>query len=169
MSENDGKVLCNGCNRGFAINECYQSNDGEYYCSDCVGENFFKCDECQNIFEKETAIRMDLLSLCPKCSEKHQCSGCGYFKGAMFRFNGEEKRYCNDCLGEFCAECSKCHNLFEKEGMHQVRDNWVCSECFEENYFTCCGCGKTYSLFYFGSKGAEGDEYCRECWQKNQL
>ena len=63
--------------------------------------------------------------------------------------------------------CDYCKNYFDshmiKDSPERVNRKKICDSCFDENFFVCCKCGKTFLM----SKCAEEDEeygyYCSDC------
>jgi hypothetical protein len=64
-----------------------------------------------------------------------RCLACGY--GTSRDCGGT----CDDCARDGVC-CTGCENYLDEDDMYCVDDRWYCSDCFNESYFVCSGCGE---------------------------
>lgn len=101
-----------------------------------------------------------------------RCAGCKELKKSD---KGYERPYlCNDCSGKY-QECSLCghyklRDSFKKlSGFEFNEPDQVCSDCYNEQCFTCEDCGKTYLKKYRPSNKylKDDQQLCQSCLEYN--
>lgn len=73
--------------------------------------------------------------------------------------------YCEDCDGSFyCANCGEtCHGEF-----FTLSDgDRICRDCYNDEYFTCDGCGEVFHLDYQYTDTRGWFSFCEDCASEN--
>ncbi len=129
--------LTNSGAEGFwAIDE-----DGEsrYVCMNCLHRNYAACDRCGEYYDEEALgfIRTtdEGLYYCPSCfdHEIYDIDKCHFCKDFCLRSattyfmlpDGFTSRACDECLEDYCQECSSCGEVIETDDS----EDYACPSC----------------------------------------
>jgi formylmethanofuran dehydrogenase subunit E len=110
----------------------YHIGGEDYICEDCRDQYYYVCEDCDELVHEDNIVTVD--------GNRYVCWSCanGYYT------------------------CDHCHELFDLDNI--AVDTYyitLCTECYEEDYFTCAGCGEIYRLE--DSEFVDGCLYCRSC------
>jgi len=133
-------VICKDC--GKKIEGEKVEIDGEYVCEECFEENYFYCEDCGCIEEKDNGYWIDSCEklVCQKCLDSNyfRCEDCNeYFSydDSYYYIHGESDNYyvCDDCYYRGCySYCDGCGNYFESDMCHWQNDYCYCDDCYDE-------------------------------------
>ena len=158
-------VKCFHCDTEFNFSELTKI-DYDYYCQECIDENFTKCSECRELTHNNN-ISYDSSdnAYCEDCfSEKviicEHCNDSIHINDAETTANGD--RYCYDCFNNHSTACDWCGEVHHDDDIHHNQHNQdLCESCWE-NASCCENCGEwlqddaTYSH--------NDCTYCEQCY-----
>lgn len=98
--------VCGDCGENYLRDELTEVDTGDYVCENCLDENYFYCDHCEEYHSNDyTSYYVDSIDgyVCenvigdyPSC---YECGYRGYYENMSYHEeNGEH--YCNDCVPE---------------------------------------------------------------------
>jgi len=97
---------CNGCQMICDATDLYETEEGQYLCSECLGEHCYLCNHCGKAVYKSKAHEFNGTFFCQDCFEKNKmkedfkeviCSGCQMICDPEDLYRTEDGRY-------FCSE-----------------------------------------------------------------
>ena len=98
---NSDCFYCDSCNEEFTDEEELYYFNGNYYCSDCLEELTFICDNCGDREYDEEMIETRNERICRSCYESYysRCNECGVIVRSddIIYDDYEDCYYCNDC------------------------------------------------------------------------
>jgi hypothetical protein len=145
---------CYGCGRHIDTDWdwCHQDNDGDYWCQNCFGENFFTCDHCGYHIHNDNSYRHDIhtvgsntvrLTVCDRCLDRHYhtCVHCkrNYHGEDVVERDGHADRVCHNCIENhaysICDICERATTWITEIGnmayCHTCKTDYVCENCDE--------------------------------------
>jgi hypothetical protein len=121
--------------------------------------NYASCLECG-----ETGIEEPNTLYCDSCrGDAYYCARCGDFvhEDDVFYLDEYDDYYCRDCT----ITCAQCGTVCTVDDMvTTARDEYVCPDCFENNYFECWVCGSIDHMDY--GYLVNDDYYCEDCFHE---
>lgn len=69
-SENNLFGYCWNCDSRIPTEQGVYAANGELYCYECAANYLQECDECEELYNKESLISVDNNLYCPRCAEK---------------------------------------------------------------------------------------------------
>jgi hypothetical protein len=146
--------VCGHCKKPFPAEMEYFEADGKAYDLDCYCELFCPvCPACNCyvVEDGRNALGDTYHQWCLRCSH------CGEELTESVRKTGEGKLYCEqDFLALVAAECARCHNIIERDGLHALEKDWH-PECFMCSFE---GCTINLGTLDEGFHVIEGDPFC---------
>lgn len=133
------------------------------------------CSKCGHLFKDEgEATYVGADTLCKSCLDSYcvYCEDCGewvYEENAKYIYmdRGRSKWVCLDCLedGEYfyCDDCERWYSENMSTPVETHDGRYICESCYEDDYFTCHGCGEVYR-WGEGEEGADEERYCVNCY-----
>lgn len=109
---------CASCNEKIRPKDGQYGPDGKVYCDTC-GDEFMVCPNCEKTIEGSEYLS-------PGRRQGSDCARGG----------------CTYC----CLKCDNCDRIFDKVDANEVDGSNYCKVCFDDNFFTCDGCGQTTDL-----------------------
>ena len=96
------------------------------------------------------------------CAEhKCRCENCGEFIDEDEVRWIDNEPYCNDCA-HYCDNCNEYHR--NEEHYVASSNEWVCDDCFYNDYSECSCCGEIFSSRDLSE--VEGEMICENCWDE---
>ena len=134
----ENKKICSEC--GCVIDQDNEviEIDNEYLCQNCFEENYFECQDCGDIHNKEE----------------------GYYVDSNYGYWVCDNCYCNNYFT--CEDCGEIHHLDE---CCNISDCYcICESCYENgNYHYCDNCNEYFS----GDCHYNNDYcYCDSCYEE---
>ena len=138
-------ILCTHCNLEFNLSELTEINY-DYYCQECIDENFTTCSECGNLTHNDN-ISYDNSdnAYCEKCYNDniiicHHCNEAIHISDTEQDYN--DHYYCSDCYSNYTTECDWCNERHHNDDIHHNQHNQdLCENCWE-NASCCEDCGE---------------------------
>lgn len=109
-----GGCECSHCGYSFDEEDGIYIND-EFFCDDCVSNNFCRCEHC------DEWVRDDDAYIAPDGTVR-----------------------CEYCYSRDCVACERCGETMWEDESHCVGDTILCSSCCENHCFYCEKCGGDY-------------------------
>lgn len=136
------KKICYYCGNEIEEGEAYEvtlsSGEVVHACEDCMRENTYFCDCCENIFDND-------------------------FNNYLTR---DGAIVCDNCYDSNYVTCECCGEVVHVEHSYYISSTCehVCDSCYSDNYFTCDTCGEVYHVDVGHFEGY--DAVCDECFSK---
>lgn len=168
-TEHNGENYCEDCFEEVLAMcyECYETMEkdnahevnGRHYCNECFEETFTTCESCGEIIRKDESHGVDCDCYCEDCFYESfsYCERCGEAVANDDSIWFNETIYCDSCISEVATRCEDCGEWCS-ETITTADDREICWNCYENDYFTCEGCGNVYSTDRYGEDG-----YCDDC------
>ena len=160
---------CTDCGNRIFV-EVSTEYDGQIYCSDCFGDSFFYCDDCEEYFprSREVYIEHSESSICTSCSEDYtECYECGELYGEVTEIDGHY--YCEHCVEEHFKYCDNCHT-YVTELDEAPNGEYICEDCMEETVSLCTECEEKFYngdlIDYYGRKVCDD---CKDRLEQEEL
>ena len=167
VTEIDDKQLCWDCYRDtystcdhcgarvpFGTLEEVHTAVGEiqYWCSDCVDNETFTCDDCEQIWANGHSHETENgKTVCDKCREENyvRCSQCGAIVHKDDVYSDNHGYYCEQCYFDTHSLCDHCGESVHEDDLEAVmsRNGWDygteewCSDCIRRDAVRCYECG----------------------------
>lgn len=141
----DGEYICESCLESHSYHKCehcsewhsegVETDEEEFYCSDCADNNTFVCAECEHTHNNSDGTEVDGTLLCSECAHERdglsKCAGCGEWKTDVEKLNDRIVQYCPECLPSRCWQCSSCGGWYYYQTAHtDVLGNPHCVDCW---------------------------------------
>ena len=128
-------ILCNNCNIEFNLSELTKI-DYNYYCQECIDENFTKCSECNELTHNDN-----------------------------ISYDSSNNDYCESCYNDNIIICQHCNESIHIDDAETTNNgDYYCTDCFN-NYFTACDwCGEVYHDDDIHHNDHNQD-LCESCWK----
>ena len=129
--------------------------------------------------ENDNCFDVGHAPICIYCGEEHdyeenicccmilRCADCGdeLDEDEVIYVDGEPygEPYCRACVS-YCEYCESYHR--QEEFYIESENSYVCEDCFDEHYDTCCECGRYFNrddLFY----PDDGNIVCESCLEEH--
>ncbi|MCX7610273.1 MAG: amidoligase family protein [Ignavibacterium sp.] len=132
-------------------------------------ENDFplECYHCQCTIESESDFGTiyDDEPYCTECVR--ECVSCSEIVPKdSGKINFHDDFYCESCAKRELAECYYCDETFDRESLHSINGNYVCSECYSEYYVQCYDCGDDI-LLDDSYIDLNDHRFCEYCWENS--
>lgn len=114
----------------------YRRYDGKFICEECFDENYFECEDCNEIFPNEESCYED----------------------------GADRTVCSSCDAEY-ETCECCNQRFRHEDMEETDGGYVCERCYDREYHTCVQCDHAIHVDDTVTSD-NGDHYCNSCYNE---
>jgi len=174
--EFDFNIHCENCNKVLYKDESIIGPDRKVYCSDCLSENFVKCDRCDKSLKDEDIKDVPLRheQVCKECFKQYyfECS-CGYknllYKGHKSKFYSTY--FCDACYKKKHYKCSACMRYYALEDSEHAKKSTpdgkdICTACYKKLYFKCRVCSKSFSERDMSITKPK-NYICRGCYSKS--
>jgi len=135
----DNEKICQDCQQ--VITGEYYEYDGGYLCQGCHEENYFTCEDCDEICSNDNMYHIEDRDryVCESCLDNYNyCEDCQtYNEGytTIHRIDGSSYEVCDCCFdnGDYYF-CEGCNQYYHIDDMHYVEneDRHVCDNCYEE-------------------------------------
>ncbi len=165
FTETDGGYSVNRicCMCGGSADEDFDY-DGDYYCEKCFCEEYFYCEECEQIFHSSDKCSYNGDAYCSYCINKFSscCCHCGEYEhndAVIITAIGEE--YCSYCASKYLTKCCDCEEYELNSNITIVDGNNICKDCLKDNYIVCENCNETVEDCH--STSFDGKTYCNDC------
>lgn len=126
-------------------------------------EYHVKCYHCGTWIPRDEAeCDYDGNDFCSSCYERHchTCEDCDevFYEDNMTRLG--DKWFCDARVGDY-AVCMDCGEVHKKSEMRRYHGDYICEDCYDSNYYTCCSCG---CVVHCDDVVVRNDEdYCPDC------
>lgn len=128
-------VYCDCCGKLIKdVEDIFDVNCGQQrICMDCYHNHYAACSECGDLFHEDNYEIID---------------------GRVF---------CAKCQSEFCSQCEDCNEWhITEDGFTTAYGDWICHDCFDDNYFFCDRCDEIYHVDQLHN--CDGENYCDSCY-----
>lgn len=145
------EIICSEC--GCIIEGDVHEIDGEYYCEECLEDNFVQCVNCGDWIRNYDAHSYGYNNYCEDCFNDHfaMCPHCNDYEPIDEMTMVDGRWVCDYCLHRYYTECERCGEWIPDEDVYTVnvdadgeQESW-CHGCFEYNTWECNECGEIYS------------------------
>jgi len=164
--------VCTDCGDYIPAEEVWE-HEGYAYCESCFHERFFRCDHCDDYFDRDYEhVTADEYHLCEGCFDEYttRCSSCGdvYYYQELEEVDGVF--LCDDCIKSETVTCEHCGDRTLEDNSKETDDaHIVCFACYEwlEKYRSCDNCGEVFfNEAFLTDTGSE--ELCSICLNKQK-
>ncbi len=119
-------------------------DDCTIVCSNCLEENYFKCESCGDYFNKDNRlVAVDCdgneISICNICKEENykRCDDCGRWvhyddSYTAYDSDGKEMLICPACRNRDYYYCKECDELFHDAAL----TDGLCANCLKAKEVT---------------------------------
>lgn len=140
--EYDDGVTCDICGDHYDEDDI-QWLDGIPYCDDCFCDNFFECEDCHEIRNRDEAVEVHSENRIPTINVGECCIGDYY-------------------------ECEICGELYDV--VHEAESTYgnvdVCQTCFGEHTYPCRECG--FPVLEAVVDERDGEPLCIDCYEEQE-
>ena len=128
-------ILCNHCNIELNLSELTEINY-DYYCQECIDENFTKCSECGDLIHNDD-----------------------------IKYDNSDNAYCEDCYSDNIIICSHCNDAVHIDDAETTANgDYYCTDCFNNHSTACDWCGEVHHHDDIHSNDHNQD-LCENCWE----
>lgn len=159
---------CSHCNNLHLFKKDIVYSDCIYsLCAECRNTHYFKCKDCEDIYNREDCHKIEENAYCEDCHDKYyECEDCNsYFhKDDNEPYEYEDCTYCEDCYHEKYGMCEECEETIEFNDCQYEDGKYMCNDCHNQNYDECYECEGTYNREELYYNESNGNNYCENCY-----
>jgi hypothetical protein len=165
MSETTEVTVCCRCETPqLPVSEA-TTVEGKDYCNDCLYDNTFECEKCNERFEDENSNSVNDKTICDKCYTDLVVT-CNHCDTSVFEENTHSDEdgndYCSACGEEYLISCGKCECAYDRDDMTYTEDhNYVCSDCSTRHFSACSDCSDVFLTNNMSQRNS--GIYCEGC------
>ena len=106
---NEPMIICGDCyahthRNNDSMEFFYADCDSEWKCKECMEENYFYCENCNEIHRNDDIYTTD----------------------------DTNENYCSNCANDHLNYCERCNNYFRDTPTHRNNDgDWICEDCWD--------------------------------------
>ena len=119
--------------------ESYETHNGDILCQDCYENDYFYCEDCEEIHHNDELIVIDNGAnyVCEDCASNNynQCVHCDEWhdpsNGGITNVDGEY--VCESCADSYYY-CESCNEYVHGDDMHYIEeeDGYICDSCYSD-------------------------------------
>ena len=163
-------IICAVCGCEITDDNYEVVHDGHNVCSECISNNYTKCDDCGEFYPNDEITQTGNGNLvCENClSENYSyCEDCNSYvdNDEIVYLDNYDVHVCEDCLQNNYTRCDSCGEYVSDSDVYHSDDGGnYCENCYDDIFTTCEECG--YEIRREYANEHDGYYYCDDCYNE---